>query len=96
MKVVWTDEAFRSLKDIYEYISRDSENFAMLQVEKILSLESQIGGFPFSGRIVPEYSDKSVREILSGNYRIIYRIAENDLIEVTTVVHVARDLKNLQ
>ena len=95
MKLVWTDEAFNSLKDIYDYISRDSINYASLQVEKILALEDQICSFPFSGRVVPEYSNETVREILSGNYRVIYHIVNNRLIEVTTIVHVARDLGNI-
>jgi len=28
---------------------------------------------PQSGRIVPEIGDENLREIISGNYRIIYR-----------------------
>lgn len=47
------------------------------------------------GRVVPENSDESVREILYQHYRIIYRL-KNDYIEVLTVIHGARDLASFE
>lgn len=95
MKLTWTNEALLSLKDIQEYISKDSKYYASLQIEKILAHEEQICKYPLSGRVVPEYVDDSIREVIEGNYRIIYRILKEDLIEVLTVVHGARDLSAL-
>ncbi|MDA3850935.1 MAG: type II toxin-antitoxin system RelE/ParE family toxin [Spirochaetaceae bacterium] len=89
MKLVWTDDVFLSLKDIQDYIARDSKYYAYLQVEKILAYEAHICKYPYSGRVVPEYSDESIREIIEGHYRIIYHIVNDSLIEVLTVVHTA-------
>ena len=33
--------------------------------------------FPESGRIVPEYQNPDIREIVYGSYRIIYEIVNN-------------------
>ena len=37
-----------------------------------------------SGRIVPEYRRQDLREVLQGNYRIVY-LVRKDAIEVVTV-----------
>ncbi len=42
--------------------------------------------FPEIGRVVPETDSKSIRELVYGNYRIIYRIGETRL-SVLTVRH---------
>lgn len=39
--------------------------------------------FPLSGRMVPEYGDNNLREMLEGNYRIVYEI---DRIKKTVTV----------
>ena len=41
---------------------------------------------PESGRVVPELKSPQFREIIFGNYRIIYRI-EKDEISILTVRH---------
>jgi len=45
--------------------------------------------FPGSGRIVPEIDRGEIREIKSGNYRIIYRL-KGDADEIITVYHSSR------
>ena len=40
MKVCWTDESYEALKEIREYISRDSEFFACRTTERILDRET--------------------------------------------------------
>ena len=55
----------------------------------VLAAVERVGNFPQSGRVVPDAHDFSLREVLLGNYRIIYR-ARGDLVEVLTVYHGAR------
>jgi toxin ParE1/3/4 len=38
---------------------------------------------------VPELGDESIREVIHGNYRIVYRLRP-DLVEIATVFHGAR------
>ncbi|MCZ7578486.1 MAG: type II toxin-antitoxin system RelE/ParE family toxin [Dehalococcoidia bacterium] len=52
---------------------------------------SQLEAFPESGRIVPEFDERVFRELVEGDYRIIYeRFA--DRVEVVAVVHGSRSL----
>ena len=46
------------------------------------------------GRIVPELKNNSIRELLLGNYRIIYRIVKIDLVDILTIHHSKRLLSN--
>ena len=39
--------------------------------------------------MVPEVGDESVREVIQGNYRIVYRL-RNDVVEIATVFYGTR------
>lgn len=45
--------------------------------------------FPFSARQVPEYGDRTVREVIEAPYRLIYRL-EAASIRVLTIFHSRR------
>ncbi len=49
----------------------------------------QLADFPRLGAEVPEYEDESLRELLEGPYRIVYRVYE-DRVDVAAVVHGSR------
>jgi len=49
---------------------------------------------PKYGRIVPEINDEAIRELIQGNYRIIYRIVSRNHIDILTVHHSMRLLSN--
>ncbi|WP_367114453.1 type II toxin-antitoxin system RelE/ParE family toxin [Desulfuribacillus stibiiarsenatis] len=51
-----------------------SESNAKQYIERIIKKTEDISNFPFIGRVVPEASDNKIREIISINHRIIYRI----------------------
>ena len=49
---------------------------------------------PELGRIVPERDDLSIRELIEGNYRIIYHFDNNlDTVQILTVHHASRPFK---
>lgn len=89
MKVHWTDAAAAHLKAIHDYIAGDSAVYARRMVDRLTSRSKQIAKFPQSGRMVPEYHDPEVREVIEGAYRIIYRILPKQ-IDVVAVIHSAR------
>lgn len=91
MNVHWTETAIKHLLGIYEYIAQDSPFYAERMVDRLTSRSEQIGAFPRSGRMVPEYSSVDIREVIEGPYRIIYRIKQEQ-IDVIAVVHGARVL----
>lgn len=88
-RVAWTPQAIADVEAIRDYISRDSRCYADLVVEQIVGAVGRLAEFPHSGRAVPERPDPKLRELLSGNYRVVYRVA-GDRVEVVTVFHGAR------
>ena len=90
--VIWTEFALEDLKAIHEYISQDSKVYADKFIEKLIDRVDQLENFPESGRSVPEFSSKTIRELIEGNYRIVYKI-NPDHIGVVRIHHSARQLK---
>jgi toxin ParE1/3/4 len=88
-QVRWTPQAADDLDAIAEFIARDSPQFAGLFVADILQSVDRLADFPASGRMVPEIGEKSIREVIFGSYRIIYRL-RSEAVEVLTVHHGAR------
>ena len=76
---------------IYEYIGRNSPQYALRVVDRITKKSERIGLFRESGRAVPEYESTDVREVYESPYRIIYRVSK-DQVDVIAVVHGAREL----
>ncbi|HCW09281.1 MAG TPA: type II toxin-antitoxin system RelE/ParE family toxin [Cytophagales bacterium] len=93
VKLIWTDQAVNDLGSIGEYIAENSEKYAKLTVKKLFERPDILKNFPQAGRIVPEKNDPNVRELIEGNYRIIYEIISTDQINILTVYHSARDLR---
>jgi toxin ParE1/3/4 len=93
VKIEFTEQAISDIKEIATYIGFDSIHFASLQVTKIFTKTEILENYPFIGRVVPELNIKSVREIFEGNYRVIYRIVNKELVHIVTVYHSRRLLK---
>jgi len=91
MRVHWTDTALRHLDAIYRFIAQDSPVYAKRMVDRLTRRSQQIGEFPLSGRTVPEYEMKQIREVIEGPYRIIYYIKTGQ-IDVLAVLHGAQDI----
>ena len=93
-KIVWTDLSVFDLKEIFVYISKDSRRYAENQVKRIKARTSILKTRPQTGRIVPELEIKEIRELIEGNYRIIYRVLDNELVEILTIHHSSRDFES--
>jgi addiction module RelE/StbE family toxin len=93
-KVIWTDNALQDLNDIGDYISKDSEKYAQLTVNRLFDSVDILECHPLAGKIVPEYNDSSIREIIKGNYRIVYQIVDVTRIDILTVHNCARLIEN--
>ena len=95
-KIRWTTESLNDLLSIYEFIAKDSSRYAQIQIENIQNAVSNLQTFPLMGHIVPEFPHLAYREILSGNYRIIYKHDEsgNEII-IMFVAHGRQLLKKL-
>ena len=88
-RVVWTRQAILDVEAIRNYISRDSQRYATVVVDQIVTAVDRLERFPRSGRRVPERPGAELRELLCASYRIVYRVS-GGLVEVVTVFHGAR------
>jgi plasmid stabilization system protein ParE len=59
-------------------------------VGRILAAVRRLNEYPLSGRVVSELARATIREVIDGTYRIVYRVTP-DAVEILTVVHAARD-----
>ena len=50
--------------------------------------------FPRLGRIVSDFQDEAIRELIVEGYRVIYRLIGEDEVWILTVVHGSRDLRH--
>lgn len=92
VQIKWLRDARIDLKEIYEYISTDSRLYARQQVEKIKRATEIIKTHPNIGKLVEEMKDPNIRELVEGNYRIIYRTVSSKKVHILMVHHGARDL----
>ena len=95
MNIRWTEPAVLDLENIRDFISRDSEYYAVEFTAKIIDAVEKLYSLPRRGRIVPETNDDSIREIIFYGYRIIYSIENNDGILILGIIHAARDMNNI-
>ena len=88
-QVRWTSQAADDIESIAEFISQDSIHYASLFVSDIIAAVERLEDFPQIGRIVPELNEPAIREIIFGDYRIVYRLRK-ETAEVLTVFHGGR------
>lgn len=86
MKIIWSPLAIERVTEISQYIAQDNPSASRTWVEAIFFKVEQLQASPASGRIVPEVNQKEIRELIFGNYRIIYRHDLN-IISILTVRH---------
>lgn len=90
-RLIWSPVSRDDLRDIVRYISRDDSQRAQAFAVRLVTHADMLQEQPESGRIVPEYRQPHIREIIFRPYRIIYRVDhEHRHVEVARVWHAAR------
>ena len=84
MKVVWTEQAWERLLEIEQFIGRDDPRAATRFVDRLIERGDGLADHPEQGRHLPELPESGLRELIVGNYRIVYRRTQ-EAIEVLTV-----------
>ena len=87
----WTVDARRDIHAIREYVALYSPTYAATLIEGILSAVSRLEHFPLSGRIVPEFENEAIRELIVGDYRVVYAL-EREGVDILIVAHGSRDI----
>ncbi|MBT4936922.1 type II toxin-antitoxin system RelE/ParE family toxin [Candidatus Peregrinibacteria bacterium] len=90
-KIIWTQSALLDLKDIVEYIEKDSQFSANKVALTIINLVKILEDFPFSGRVIPEFKEENKREIFSFKFRIFY-IIHDDIIYIARIISMSQNI----
>ena len=86
-KLIWSPAARDDLHDIVVFIARQSKPCNVLRIRTDFR-DRLAAEFPEVGRIVPEYRNDNLREILFRPYRIVYRVDhDRELCEIARVWH---------
>ncbi len=86
MKIIWSPLAIDRVSEIAEYIALDKPSAAEKWINTVFSKVQQLESSPEIGRIVPEIGNDQFRELIYGNYRIIYRV-EKKQASILTIRH---------
>ena len=94
VKVVWTDSAIYDLNDIGEYIAKDSERYAQLTIDRLFNSVDILEEHPRSGKMVTEFENEKIRELIKINFRIVYHIVDDYRIDIISVHRCERLIGN--
>jgi len=75
-RVDFTELAAEDLESISKFIAEDNPAAAARVCRGLYELALSLATNPFIGRITPEYSDPTIRDISQGSYRIVYLVDE--------------------
>jgi len=76
-KVIVAPRAIDDLRDIVLCIAPDRPETAKKVGLALIERTKLLAAFPFSGKVVPEFNDRLIRELILRPYRIVHRIDES-------------------
>jgi len=89
--IVWSVGARNDLRELVQFIAYDSPTYAASTSRRILDAVDRLRRYPKLGRVVPEYDHPSIRELIVGNYRVVYRV-RGQRVGIGAIVQGSRDL----
>ena len=92
VRINWSKLALNDLKNIADFISKDSKVYAKRHISRIILRTKILKKYPKAEKITSEIGEECVRELVFGNYRIIYEIISDEQVDILTVHHSSRDL----
>ena len=93
-EIIWTESAWRDLESIVHHIARDSKHYAAGILFEARDAARSLIEMAGRGRRVPEFNKRNTRELLLGNYRLIYRTSLRK-VYILAFIHGARDLRGV-
>lgn len=95
-ELIWAPSARLDLKELAAYVAESRPVAAGRFVKQVFRLVGQLAEFPASGRIVPEFDDPNIREVIRKPCRIVYRIQHQErVVEIVRIWHAARGIPEL-
>jgi toxin ParE1/3/4 len=95
-QLIWAPSARLDLRELASYIAESRPRVAARFVQQVFHMVEHLADFPESGRVVPEFGDPSIREVIRKPCRIVYRIKpEQGIVEIARIWHAARGTPQL-
>ena len=95
-QVIIAPSAQSDLADIVRYIAQHNSDAAARLGYELITRTERLADFPEIGRIVPEFRQQNLREIICRSYRIIYRLRpDGKQIQVVRFWHGARGFPHI-
>jgi toxin ParE1/3/4 len=95
VEVIWTTRATEEIAHIAEYLEQYSAHYASIIVKKLYNKVGVLRQFPKIGRMIPELQEERYRELIEGNYRIMYEMLDDEVILIQRVLHSSRYFEEL-
>lgn len=94
--LTWAPAARLDFWEILSYIADSDPGAAHEFGRKLLGTVGRLPDFPQSGRIVPEFNDPMIREVIRKPCRVVYRLkSEEQLVQIARIWHAARGIPEL-
>jgi plasmid stabilization system protein ParE len=92
MNVEFSKQAHTRIEEIVHFIASDKPGAARQWAEGLRQVVTKLTTFPYIGRKVPEFADEHLRELLYGEYRVVYVIDTSSGKIVIITIHHAKQL----
>jgi toxin ParE1/3/4 len=89
--IVWAENAISDIDETAAFIARDSKLYAKAVLDEAFRSASMLSDFANRGRVVPEFGNANIRELIVLKYRLIYLVAD-DRVTILGFIHGARQL----
>ena len=90
-QIKWSNSALNDIRNIAEFIEKDSISYSKLMIDKLFKAISRLEVFPRSGKIFQSLSLFEILEIFVSPYRVLYS-NQNDIVIILAIVHQKQDL----
>ena len=89
-KVSLSETAYNDLESIEAYITQDSSAIARNFISLIFNRIERLASYAESGKVVREFNNQHILELLLKKYRIVYQIISEEEVVVLRIVHSSR------
>ncbi|HEY3853901.1 MAG TPA: type II toxin-antitoxin system RelE/ParE family toxin [Verrucomicrobiae bacterium] len=95
-KVIIAPSAQADLADIVRYVAQHNSDAAAALGYELITRAENVANFPEMGRVIPEFKQPNLREVICRSYRIIYRLQpDRQQIEIVRFWHGARGVPQI-
>ena len=95
-RLSWAPTARQDLRELVTYIAEDDRQAAGRFAKGVFQSIERLRQFPQSGRVVPEFDDPTIRELIKPPCRVVYLVNTGaETVGIARVWHAARGIPEL-